>query len=95
MPSSVSWHITFPVMNGLQALRFGQMTDIENTGDLFFLMGIIILIWSTLLIFILHIKTQVFESSIIIDGLWTSRRVKIDLHSIEKVFELFHTVSTC
>ena len=63
----------------------GKIADIQNTGDLFFLMGILILVWSTILIFILHIKTQVFTSSIIIDGLWTSRRVKIDLKSIEKV----------
>ena len=60
----------------------GQITDIENTGDLFFLMGIFILIWSTVLIFILHIKTQIFKGFIIIDGLWTSRRIKIELSSI-------------
>ena len=28
----------------------GQMTDLENTGDLFFLVGIAIVVWSTLLI---------------------------------------------
>ena len=63
----------------------GKFTDIENTGDMFFLMGLLILIWSTILIFILHIKTQVFSGYMIIDGLWTSRRVKIDLSGIKKV----------
>lgn len=63
----------------------GQLADIENTGDLFFLMGILILVWSTFLIFVLHIKTQVFKGYIVIDGLWTSRKVKIDLSGIKSV----------
>ena len=41
--------------------------------------GIVIIVWSTILIFILHIKTQVYDKHIVIDGLWTSRLVKIDL----------------
>ena len=63
----------------------GQLADIEHTGDLFFLMGILILVWSTFLIFVLHIKTQVFKGYMIIDGLWTSRRVKIDIGSLRSV----------
>jgi hypothetical protein len=63
----------------------GKMADIQNTGDLFFLMGILILVWSTVLIFILHIKTQLYKGFLIIDGLWTSRRVKIDLRNVRKV----------
>lgn len=63
----------------------GQITDIENNGDLFFLMGILILLWSTFLMFILHIKTTVYKGFIIIDGLWTARKVKIDLGSIASV----------
>jgi len=63
----------------------GQKIDMENTGDLFFLMGILILVWSCFLIFVLHIKTQLFKGYIIIDGLWTSRRVKIELGSITNV----------
>lgn len=63
----------------------GQITDIENTGDMFFLMGILILVWSTLLILVLHIKTNVYKGYIIIDGLWTSRRVKIELGNVISV----------
>lgn len=63
----------------------GKIADIQNTSDLFFMMGIMILIWSMILIFILHIKTQIFKGYIVIDGLWTSRRVKIELSSIETV----------
>lgn len=63
----------------------GKIKVIENPGDLFFLMGILILLWSIFLVFVLHIKTQVFERYIVIDGLWTSRKVKIDLNSIKTV----------
>lgn len=65
--------------------KFGQITDLGNTGDMFFLMGLLILLWSTVLIFILHIKTQVYKGYIIIDGLWTSRKVKISLSGIVSV----------
>ncbi len=63
----------------------GQRIDIQNTGDIFFLTGLMILVWSMFLIFVLHIKTQVYSGYIIIDGLWTSRRVKIDVGSIVSV----------
>lgn len=53
-----------------------------NSGQLFFITGMIILLISALMIFVLHIHTQVTDTSIIIDGLWTSRKVKIDLNSI-------------
>ena len=66
----------------------GKMANIESNGNLFFLMGIFILVWSALLIFILHMKTQVFKGYIIIDGLWTSKRVKIDLSSIVSVRQI-------
>ncbi|MEQ9063024.1 MAG: hypothetical protein RIE58_02540 [Vicingaceae bacterium] len=65
--------------------RIGQITNIESNGNLFFLMGILILLWSTVLIFILHIKTRVYNGYVIIDGLWTSRKVKIDLDGILEV----------
>jgi hypothetical protein len=54
----------------------------EGSGQLFFLMGIIIMVLSLILIFVLHIHTKVIGNSLIIDGLWTSRKVKIDLNSI-------------
>ncbi len=56
-----------------------------NSGLIFFFIGIAILIFSAVLTFILHIQTTVYEGYIIIDGFWTSRKVKIDLHSIRMV----------
>jgi hypothetical protein len=57
----------------------------ENSGQLFFLMGLIILLLSLLLIFVLHIHTKIINNSLILDGLWTSRKVKIELNNIVSV----------
>ena len=54
----------------------------ENHGHLFFLVGMSILVISGLMLFVLHLHTRVYQGNIIIDGLWTSRKVKIDLNSI-------------
>ena len=57
----------------------------DKEGDLFFFIGIIIIVISVLLIFVLHFKTQVVNGSIILDGLWTSRKIKINTSSIVTV----------
>lgn len=57
----------------------------EKSGELFFFVGIAILVISVLLIFILHFKTKLQNRSITLDGIWTSRKIKIDLGSIRSV----------
>lgn len=57
----------------------------EDSGQLFFLLGLIIMSLSLILIFVLHIHTKVINNNLILDGLWTSRKVKIDLGSIVSV----------
>ena len=57
----------------------------ENSGQLFFLMGIILMTLSLILIFVLHIHTKIIGNSLILDGLWTSRKVKIDINNIVEV----------
>ena len=57
----------------------------EKAGELYFFIGIAIMIISILLIFILHFETKVKNGSIILDGLWTSRKIKIDTASIVSV----------
>ncbi len=57
----------------------------EDSGQLFFLMGLIIMSLSLILIFVLHIHTKVINNNLILDGLWTSRKVKIDLGNIVEV----------
>ena len=59
--------------------------DVPHSGELFFILGILILFISGLLIFVLHLHTTVTKSTIILIGLWTKRLVKIDLRNITSV----------
>ncbi|MCC6689986.1 MAG: hypothetical protein IT235_00500, partial [Bacteroidia bacterium] len=62
--------------------------NIENSGQLFFIMGVIILLFSIALIFIIHIHTIITKEGITLTGLWTSRKIFIkfsDIVSARKV----------
>jgi hypothetical protein len=59
--------------------------DIPNSGKIFFLLGLLIMMFSAMLTFILHTHTQVYSNYIIIDGFWTARRVKISLDTITHI----------
>jgi len=63
----------------------------DKEGELFFFLGIAILVISILLVFILHFETKVQNKSIILDGLWTSRKVKIDLNSIQSAKKVMYS----
>ena len=63
----------------------------DKHGGLFFFLGIIILIISVLLVFILHFETKLQNNSIILDGLWTSRKIKIDLRSIASAKKVIYS----
>jgi hypothetical protein len=58
---------------------------LPNSGQMFFILGILIIAISAVLIFVLHIHTRVYSDYIILDGFWTARRVKIDLNTIVMV----------
>lgn len=56
---------------------------IPNSGKVFFLLGLIILVISALLTYILHIHTRVYkEGYMVIDGFLGARKVKIDFNTI-------------
>lgn len=57
----------------------------DRNGELFLLVGSSILIVSILMLFMVHYRTTVKNKSVILDGLWTTRLIKIDLNSIVKV----------
>jgi len=57
----------------------------ERNGDLLIVVGFGIIIISIIMGFLLHYRTRVENKSILVDGLWTARLVKIDLNSIVKV----------
>lgn len=57
----------------------------EQNGDLLFLLGVCISVISVVLLFILHLHTRVYHDHIMLDGLWTTKKVKIDRRNIIKV----------
>src|SRR6201996_5217536 len=57
----------------------------DKNGDLLAVVGFAILIISIIMGFLLHFRTRVQNKSILLNGLWTTRLVKIDLNSIVKV----------
>lgn len=57
----------------------------ERNGDLLAIVGFVIIIISIIMGFLLHFSTRVINKSVLLDGLWSTRRVKIDLNSIVKV----------
>ncbi len=56
----------------------------ESSGNLLLVVGIAIIVISVILRFMLHYSTRVLNKSILLDGLWTARLVKIDINSIVK-----------
>jgi hypothetical protein len=54
----------------------------DKSGELYFVLGTSILVFSILLFFVLHFETKVSNGSIILDGLWTSRKIKINTASL-------------
>ena len=57
----------------------------EDNADLLFLLGVVLLTVSIVTLFILHIKTTVYNTRLELDGLWSTKKVKIDLKNIIKV----------
>ena len=62
--------------------------DAVDSGNLLFFLGIAIVLVSAVLVFILHFRTQVINGSIILDGIWNARKVKIDLSSIKSASKI-------
>jgi hypothetical protein len=63
----------------------------DKAGELYFFIGIAIMVISIILIFILHFETKIKNGSIILDGLWTSRKIKIDTASIVSVQKVIYS----
>lgn len=59
--------------------------DRDNTVDLFLVVGFGIIGVSILLLFLVQYKTVIENKKVVIDGLWTTKRVEIDLNHITNV----------
>ncbi len=57
----------------------------DRNGELFLIVGLVIFIVSVCMLFMVHFKTTVQNKSIILNGLWTTKQVKIDLYNIVEV----------
>ncbi|MBK0381360.1 hypothetical protein I5M32_00180 [Pedobacter sp. SD-b] len=57
----------------------------ERNGDLLLVVGCGILVVSIIMLFMIHYRTIVNNKSVVLNGLWTTRLVKIDLNSIIKI----------
>ncbi len=56
--------------------------DRDNTVDLFLVVGFGIIGVSIILLFMVQYKTVIENKKVQIDGLWTAKKVEIDLHKI-------------
>ncbi len=63
----------------------------ERNGDLLLVVGCGILVISIIMLFMLQYKTIINNKAIILNGLWTTRLVKIDLNSIIKAERIFYS----
>lgn len=66
----------------LELFDIGEYPGRDHSGQLFFLLGISIIVLSAILLFVLHMRTSVREGAIIIDGIASARRVRIFIGGI-------------
>jgi hypothetical protein len=59
--------------------------NISNSGLIFFILGISILVFSACLTYVLHIHTSIYKGHVTLDGFWTSRAIRIELKDIVSI----------
>ena len=59
--------------------------DRDNTVDLFLVVGFGIIGVSIILLFLVQYKTVIENKKVVIDGLWTTKKVEIDLNNIKEI----------
>ncbi len=74
-----------PVQVSVFKIGYYPALDIPNSGKIFFLLGLLIVVLSSILIYVLHTHIKVYQKYIVIDGFWTARRVKINLDTITHI----------
>ncbi len=74
-----------PVKVSFVTIGSYPIEDLNHSGLIFFLTGVFVLALSAGLTFILHIHTKLYKNYLVIDGFWTTRKVKIDLLNITHI----------
>lgn len=72
-----------PIQVSIFKIGSYPIKEFSNSGLIFFILGVSILIMSAGLTYIYHIKTKVYRGVVVLDGFWTSRKVRIDLSTIK------------
>ena len=67
---------------GFCFVNYFWLSHPNQQADVFLILGIAIMLISITMLFVLHLHTKVYEHSIILDSLWSNRRVKISLPTI-------------
>jgi hypothetical protein len=71
-----------PVSVGAISIGPYPAENAQRSGQLFFLFGLVILLLSIILIFVLHLHTRVSRSGISLSGFWKARRVFIPVEEL-------------
>jgi hypothetical protein len=76
-----------PVYTDIGNFRIGSYPakEIPKSGEIFFLLGNVVLLFSVLLIFIKHIKITITDNYLMIERLWSKSLIKIDLNTINYI----------
>jgi hypothetical protein len=73
----------------LFCFSFYYWSDYNNlqigSGNLFFVIGISVVVISLILLYVKHFQTSIKNGSLLLERLWTTRKVKIELSSIKVV----------
>lgn len=71
-----------PVDIGFIRIGSYPIEPASTSGQMFFILGVMVIALSGALIYVLHLHTRVYNDHILLDGFWRARRVKIDLKNI-------------
>lgn len=74
-----------PVQVSFVKIGSYPIQSFSNSGLVFFIVGLSILVLSAGLTYVYHIKIKVYRGSLVLEGFWTSRKVKIDLHNVVSI----------
>jgi hypothetical protein len=74
-----------PVHTALFDIGSYPMREVSNSGKMFFILGLSILILSAALTYVLHIHTLLKDGVLELKGFRTSRKIRIPFQSIEKI----------
>ncbi|UKJ07305.1 hypothetical protein [Solitalea lacus] len=80
-----NWLLTRLVLAIFCFIIYSIEENRDRNADLLLVVGVSILVISSLLTFIIHYKTSIYDKSLVLDGFWTTSRVKIDFGSIKTV----------